>query len=171
MNLEKYKNDSGFKVPDNYMEDFEVNLFEKLEISSLERKENKSGFQVPTDYFDTFEDTIQAKLNINSKRGRLINLFSNKQLYYASAIAAILLIVFSTGLLKSTQTSDLNNLDYAAIEQYIDEEDMDLNYNDISNLIYEEGLIMDDFNSYSLSEQAVFEYLNENVEDSGLIIE
>jgi len=171
MNIEKYKNKSGFKVPDNYLEDFETNLFEKLEIASLERKENKSGFQVPADYFDTFEDTIQAKLNKDSNRGKIINLFSKKQLYYACAIAAIFLIVFSTGLWESKQTSDLNNLDYAAIEQYIDEDDMDLNYNDISNLIYEEGLIMDDFNSYSLSEQAVFEYLNENVEDSGLIIE
>lgn len=171
MNLEKYKNESGFKIPDNYMEDFETNLFEKLEISSSKDKESKSGFQVPAGYFNTLEDTIQAKLDAENNRGKLIGLFSKKQLYYASAIAAIFLVVFSTVLLKAPENSELNNLDYAAIEQYIDEEDLDLNYSDISNLIYEEGILMDDLNSYSLNEQAVFDYLSENVEDSGLIIE
>ena len=170
-NLKKYKNKSGFKTPTNYMGDFEAKLFEKLEIPSAIGKESKSGFQVPTDYFNTLENTIKAKLDSENNRGKLLSLFSKKQLYSACAVAAIFLILLSTVLLKTPEASDLNNLDYAAIEQYIDEEDLDLNYNDISNLIYEEGLIMDDFNSYSLNEQAVFDYLSENVEDSGLIIE
>lgn len=168
MILKKYNNKSGFKIPNNYMEDFEAKLFDKLEISS-KSKENKSGFQVPIDYFNTLEDTVQDRLDSVKNRGKLIPLFSKKHLYYASAVAAIFLILFSTVLLKSPNASDLNELDYAAMEQYIEEEDLD--YNDISNLIYEEGLIMDDFNSYSLNDQAVFDYLSENVEDSGLIIE
>jgi len=169
MNLEKYNKNSGFKIPNKYMEDFETNLFEKLEITSAKSKESKSGFQVPVDYFNTLEDNIQGRLDSANTRGKLIPLFSKKQLYYASVIAAIFLILFSTVLLKTPKASDLNELDYAAMEQYIEEEDLD--YIDISNLIYEEGLIMDDFNSYSLNDQAVFDYLSENVEDSGLIIE
>ena len=169
MNLEKYKKKSGFKIPNNYMDDFESNLFEKLEISSDSLKNIKPGFLVPTDYFETIEGKIQERVNAESARGKLIKLFSSKKVYYAASIAAIFLILFSTVLLKSPQASDLNNLDYAAMEQYIEDEDLD--YNDISNLIYEEGLIMDNFDSYSLNDQAVFEYLNENVEDSGLILE
>lgn len=169
LNLKKYKNKSGFKVPANYMVEFEAKLFEKLEISS--DKLDRTGFQIPPDYFSNLENTIQAKLESENNRGKVIGLFSKKQVYYASAIAAVFLIIFSTILLKSPDTSDLNSLDYAAMEQYIEEEDLDMNYNDISNLIYEEGLIMDDFNSYSLNEQAVFEYLDENMEDSNLILE
>jgi len=170
-NLKKYKSKSGFKVPHNYMSDLEASLFEKLDINAAHRELVTSGFQVPKNYFNTLEPSIQAKLNKENNRGKLLSLFSKKQLYYASAIAAIFIVAFSTVLLESPETNDLNNLNYAALEEYIDEEDLDLNYNDISNLIYEEGLILENLNSYSYSEQAVFEYLSENVEDSGLIIE
>jgi hypothetical protein len=80
-------------------------------------------------------------------------------------------VLFSTVLLKAPENSEFNSLNYTALEEYIDEEDLDLNYNDISNLIYEEGLFIDNLNSFSYNEQAVFEYLSENVEDSGLMIE
>lgn len=170
-NLKKYKSKSGFKVPHNYMSDLEASLFEKLDINTARVEQEASGFQVPENYFNTLEHNIQAKIDNENNRGKLLPLFSKKQLYYASAIAAIFIVVFSTVLLKSPETSDLNSLNYTALEEYIDEEDLDMNYNDISNLIYEEGLILENLNSYSYSEQAVFEYLSENVEDSGLIIE
>ncbi len=169
MNLKKYKSKSGLKIPHNYMSDFEANLFEKLDIKSAFADKENSGFQIPENYFNTVELNIQVKLDSESKRGKLVEIFSRKQLYYASAIAAIFIVLFSTVLLKSPEANDLNNLNYTAIEEYIDEEDLD--YNDISNLIFEEGLILDNLNSYSYSDQALFEYLSENVEDSGLIIE
>ncbi|WP_144962690.1 hypothetical protein [Gillisia sp. Hel_I_86] len=168
MNLEKYKNKPGFKIPHNSMENLETTLFEKLEITSTKGKESKSGFQVPAGYFDTLEHIIQAKLNSENKRGKTIKLFSKKQLYYASAIAAIFIVLLSTVLLKSPQDSGLDTLDYATLEAYIEE---DLNYTDISNLIYEDGLNIDNIHSFSFSEDAIFDYLSEHVEDSGLIIE
>ncbi len=169
LNLKKYKSKSGFKTPHNYMSDLEANLFEKLEIELTHGEKENSGFQVPENYFNTLEHNIQAKLDSENNRGKLIHLFSRKRLYYASAIAAIFIVLLSTVLLRSPQANDLNNLNYTALEEYIDEEDLD--YNDISNFIYEEGLIIDNLNSFSYSEQAVLEYLSENVEDSGLIIE
>lgn len=171
MNLEKYKNKSGFKIPHNYMEDLEITLFKKLEIPASEIKDSKTGFKVPEFYFEQLENEIQEKIRLENKRGKLIRLPSKKQLYYASAIAAIFLILFSTGLFRTPESSGLDSLEFAAMEQYIEEENLDLNYNDISNLIYEEGLIMDDFNSYSLNDQAVFDYLDENFEDASLILE
>ncbi len=168
MNLEKYKNKSGFKIPNNYLENFEANLFKKLEISTAQDKESKSGFQIPKGYFDVLEHSIETKLNSANSGGKIIKLFTRKHLYYASAIAAIFIVLFGTILFNSTQNNGLDTLDYATLEDYIEE---DLNYNDISNLIYEEGLIIDNIDSYSFSEDAVFDYLNENVEDTGLIIE
>lgn len=171
MNLDKYKNKSGFKIPQNYMKEFEATLFEKIETDPVNIKNNKAGFQVPENYFNTLENAIQSKIDSENKKGKIIRLASKKQLYYASAIAAIFLILFSTGVFQSSKSSDLESLDFAAMEEYVDEQELELNYDDISNLIYEEGLIMDDFNSYSLNNQAIFDYLDENLEDASLNIE
>ncbi len=169
MNLKKYRNKSGLKIPNNYMKDFEANIFEKLEISADMSKERKSGFQVPKDYFNTIEETILVRLDSESKKGKIINLFSRKKLYYASAVAAIFIVMISTFLFNSPDSNSLNSIEYAALEEYIIEEDLD--YYDISNLIYEDGYIIESLNASSFNDEAIFDYLSENVEDSGLIIE
>jgi hypothetical protein len=169
MDLEKYKNKSGFKIPNNYMENFEANLFEKLEISSENAKESKSGFQVPQDYFSTLESRILSKVASDSSKGKIINLFSRKRLYYASTVAAIFIVMLSTFLFNSPDSNSINSIEYAALEEYINEGDLD--YYDISNLIYEDGYIIESLNASNFNDEAIFDYLSENVEDSGLIIE
>ncbi len=169
MNLEKYKNKSGFKIPNNYMKDFEANIFDKLEISADKSKERKSGFQVPTDYFNTIEENILVRLDTEGKKGKIVNLFSKKNLYYASAVAAIFVVMLCTFLFNSPDSNSIDTIEYAALEDYLGEEDLD--YYDISNLIYEDGFIIESLNASNFDDEAIFDYLNENIEYSGLIIE
>lgn len=169
--LNKYKSKSGFKTPPNYMDDFEANLFEKMNLTASKTVSKSSGFQVPEGYFNNLEHQLSAKLESGERKGKLVSLFSKRQVYYAASIAAIFIVLFSVMPLKSPEANSLNNLNATALETYIQEEDLDLNYNDISNLIFEEGLIIESLDSYSYSDQAVLEYLNENIENSEFIIE
>lgn len=169
MNLKKYKSKSGFKIPTNYMKDFEAKIFDELEISTDISRESKSGFQVPADYFNTIEETILSRLELESKKGKIINLFSRKNLYYASTVAAIFIVMLSVFLFNSPSSNSINTIEYAALEDYLGEEDLD--YYDISNLIYEDGFIIESLNASNFDDEAIFEYLSENMEDSELIIE
>lgn len=171
-NFKTYKNNSGFKIPSNYMQDFDSKLSNSLDINStLNKSQNIDGFKVPEGYFDSFENEIFAKINAKNSNGKIIQLFSKKRFYYATAVAAIFIALISTVLLKAPTTNSINTLEYAALEDYFYEEDSDLNYNDLSNLIYEDGFIIESLNASNFNDDAIIEYLNENVEDSGLIIE
>ena len=171
-NLKTYKNNSGFKIPSNYMQDFESNLLNSLDIDSTKfDSSNQAGFKIPDGYFDTLETEVLAKVNIDAPIGKVIPLFSRKRIYYAAAVAAAFIALISTVLFKAPSTNSINNLEYAALEDYFNEEDSDLNYNELSNLIYEDGVIIESLNASNFSDEAILDYLNENVEDSGLIIE
>jgi hypothetical protein len=170
-NLNTYKNKSGFKIPENYMQDFETNLFDRMELDLAIHKENPAGYMVPDTYFANFNERILAKINTEKQITKVIPLFSSKRFYYAAGVAAVFIAIISTVLFKSPTTSSLNNVEYAALEDYLNEEDLDLNYNEISNLLYEDGVIIESLNASTFSDEDILDYLNENVEDSGLIIE
>lgn len=169
-NVNTYNNKSGFKMPKNYMQDFESKLLDSLEINPSAQKGNSAGYRVPEDYFANFDERILAKIDTNKEKAKLISLFSRKRLYYATAVAAVFIVLISTVLLKTPNTN-LDNMENVALEEYLYEESADLNYSEISNLLYEDGVIIESLNASSFSDEAIIEYLNENVEDSGLIIE
>lgn len=170
-NVNTYNKESGFKMPKNYMQDFETKLLDSLEINPRVQKGHSAGYLVPEDYFANFDERILAKIDSHKQKAKLISLFSRKKLYYAAAVAAVFIALISTVLLKSPNTNSLDNMEYVALEEYLYEESADLNYNEISNLLYEDGVIIESLNASSFSDEAIIEYLNENVEDSGLIIE
>lgn len=171
-NLKTYKNKPGFKIPSNYMQDFEAKLLNSLDIDSTSNNsQNKNSFNVPEGYFDTLEKEVLAKVNMDASNGKVVSLFTRKSFYYAAAVAAVFITLISTVLFKAPDTNSINNLEYAALENYFNDEDSDLNYNELSNLIYEDGVIIESLNASNFSDDAILDYLNENVEDSGLIIE
>jgi len=89
-NFKTYKNNSGFKIPSNYMQDFEAKLLNSLEIdSTYSNSQNKNGFKVPEGYFDTVEKEVLAKVTASAPKGKVIALFSRRSIYYAAAVAAV----------------------------------------------------------------------------------
>lgn len=153
------------------MQDFEAKLFDRMEIDRVAHKVNATGYMVPDNYFADFDERILTKISTENKRSKVISLFSSKKFYYAAAVAAVFIALISTVLFKSPANSSLNNIEYAALEEYLSEEDLDLNYNEISNLLYEDGVIIESLNASNFSDEDIIDYLNENIEDSGLIIE
>lgn len=95
-----YRNKTGFKTPDNYFENFEVDTLKVL-------KDDQS-MKTPDTYFENF------KVDLPQEKSKVVQL---KHFYYAaSAIAAILILAF---ILNPLFKSDVNQdeLKFSSIEQ------------------------------------------------------
>ena len=162
----------GFKVPKNYFEDFEAKMMRAIscEESALEQSKEKSGFTIPENYFDSLQDQVLAKVERPESRGMVISLFRKRKFYAAAGIAAVFIGIISTLLLKPNPVNSLDSEPISVLEEYIDEENIDLNFNEITTFIYEEGYVLDDLNTSGLSDEAVFDYINDYVEDPALIL-
>jgi len=162
----------GFKVPNHYFEDFEAKMMRAIsfEESALEQTKEKSGFTIPENYFDSLEDQVLAKVERPEPRGMVISLFSKKKFYAAAGVAAVFIGIISTLLLNPNPLNSLDSENISVLEEYIDGESMDLNFNEITTFIYEEEYVLDDLNTTVLSDEAVFDYISEHVEDPALIL-
>jgi len=73
---------TGFTTPDNYFNNFDKKLLNKL---SMEESESelpiKTGFTAPDDYFENFEKTVLQKLSVEEK-----NLNTKKQTGFTTPV-------------------------------------------------------------------------------------
>ncbi len=131
----------GFKVPENYFENFEVkssmetskekfllpkksgfvvpeDYFESTELHTLDllqKSAQKNGFKTPENYFENFEVQLpKTKIYSNLLRSRMFQL---------AAIAASLLIILALGnLLSLDQSSDAQvEISMADLENWFDD--------------------------------------------------
>ena len=160
---------SGFQVPENYFAELEDRLLDAIsaeKAASLPKM--SSGFEVPEGYFERLEVRILNKLDTTSK---VIPFYSNPKWYYAAAVAAVFIAVASSLLLQPTAQQSIDSVEVAAIEQYLEGENTDVNSDDITSFIYDEGYVIDNISNIGINDEAVVDYLNENVEDPSLIFE
>ncbi|MDT0687554.1 hypothetical protein [Autumnicola psychrophila] len=167
-----YKPDSGLKVPDNYFDDLTDRIMDSVNSSELGdnlhlSQVDGSGFKVPEGYFENFEVKLFSK---EEKDPKVISLFSKRNLYYASGVAAIVIAIFSTFHLDSSPESTWDNVKLSAIENYIDAGYTDLSPLEITNFLYEGNYVVET-NFDNLNSDAVYDYLDENVEDPAYILE
>lgn len=174
-NRKKYSQNSGFKVPENYFGSFEEKMMRKLEDeNSIEFKNQKSGFITPEGYFNGIEETILAKAQ--AEKPRVINIARKEYLFYAAAVAAILVMLlgnfFDRGINDPLEWDDV---EVSALENYIDEGyDMgyiELNTSDYSDFILTGNQLVNDEDFNAVNSEAVFEYIDENIEDPTFILE
>ncbi|MDT0647287.1 hypothetical protein RM545_11360 [Zunongwangia sp. F260] len=167
-----YKPNSGFKLPDNYFDDLTSRLMDSIDSDSTDNNPllteiESSGFKVPEGYFENFEVELSPK---EEKETKVIPLFSKRNLYYASGVAAIVIAIFSTFHLDSSPESTWDNVKLSAIENYIDAGYTDLSPLEITNFLYEGNYVVET-NFDNLNSDAVYDYLDENVEDPAYILE
>lgn len=164
---------SGFKIPENYFEDFEAKALDSicLEPGGLNASGNDSGFRVPLDYFETLESKIYEEIENSESKGKVIPMHRTRKFYYYAAVAAIFVGLISTQLFNPVQDNSFDSIELSALEAYMDSGNIDFNYNEISSMIYEEDYVFDNITKSNLSDDAVFEYLNENIEDPSIILE
>lgn len=168
-----YNPKSGFKVPENYFEDFESNMLDSLflEPELLKTIEKDPGYKVPSDYFETLESKIFARLENSKSKVKVIPIYRERKFYYYAAVAAIFVGLISTLLFSPVQEYSFESIELSAIEAYMDSGTIDFNYSEISSIIYDEEYVFDYSTKSNLSDDAVFEYLNENMDDSFIILE
>ncbi|WP_121665731.1 hypothetical protein [Mesonia aquimarina] len=164
-NLADKKQESGFKTPKNYFENFKVELpATNTELDFT--KEKNAGFTVPKNYFNNFE----VNLPVEEKETKVISLFSTKNIFKIASVAAVLIFVISI-LNKSSDNFITNDdLNQAAIEDYIDNNEIDYNSQDLyftfknNNQIIEKEL-------EDINREELLEYLTENTEITSLLNE
>lgn len=168
-----YNSKSGFKVPESYFEEFEAEMMASINDDEgiLYDLKKESGFKIPQNYFESLEEKILDKIEEPTGKGKVVSIFSRRKLYAVAAVAAVFIGIISTLLFKPDPQQTFNSLEISAMEEYLDSGTMEFEYNDISSFIYEEGYVLDNLKISDVSDDAVFDYLNENVEDPSYIIE
>jgi hypothetical protein len=169
-----YQQNAGFKVPENYFQDFEAQMMRKVTAGdSLDNSyKGQPGFGVPQDYFKELEKNLVDKLELSSSPVKVVPLWRKKKLYYATAVAAVFLAIISTVLFNPVLPEySIETVELSALEEYIDRGYIDLNFNEISAYLSEEGYAADNFNTSGLTDEEMLDYLTENVEDPEMLFE
>jgi hypothetical protein len=161
-NLKDIQN-SGFKVPVDYFQNFENSI---LSQASLNEKFSDSGFTVPQGYFDAVEEQILSQVSLKEPV-KVIPLISKKAVFYVSSIAAALVLMFS--VINFNSGIDIDSIETASIENYLNNEDI---YSDeLIALLNDTNFLDYSFNDISFSEEAIEDYVNDNLELNDLYIE
>lgn len=173
-NKSKYPQNSGFKVPENYFQNFEERLFDSLEEKSRTGLPPTSGFAVPENYFDQLESKLMAK---TETPGKVFGLFSYKVFYYAAAAVAVICLLTLGDFFDPRSSSSQvtwNNVEVSYLEDYL-EEGYDMGYIELSASDYSDlingGNLVNDSDFDNINPEEAFEYIDENVEDLTYILE
>lgn len=165
--MKENKNIHGFKAPEKYFEDFEESLFGKISEESFPKS---AGHTVPDGYFESMEERVLKTVITSEKPVKVIPLFPKKYFGYAAAIAACLLIGF-TIFNNKTDNSNLDALQLAAIDNYIEDGNLNLDLYDLTSYI-DDGDITDlNLKDQQFSETTLENYILENVDQETLINE
>lgn len=163
---------TGFKVPENYFEDFQVR-------SALLQQENKlkdtfesksidTGFKIPQNYFEEFE----VQLPQEAKKGKVISLFRRENIIRASGIAAIFII--GLFVLKNQfpiqEPTNQQTINAIALEEQLEKDFFDFEFRDIETSL-NGSISVDEKQLNSINEDAILDYLTENAELISLIDE
>lgn len=165
--MRKNKNITGFKTPENYFEDFDTQIFSKIDEENLPKS---AGFKTPNGYFENFETNVLKAIETSEKPQKVIPLFPKKYFGYAAAIAACLIIGFSIFNNKTTLTN-LDALQLAAIDTYIEEGNLNMDLYDLTSFIDDEDINEINFEDKQFSDNALENYILENVDEETLINE
>ncbi|WP_055442360.1 hypothetical protein [Lacinutrix himadriensis] len=158
------KKETGFKVPKDYFENFEASIIRQ---ANLKEKASDTGFTVPKDYFKNVEQDILAKAS-QEETVKVIPLFSKQNLIYISSIAAAIVLLFNLPSLNTKVT--YASLSTETVEDFILNEDYSAN--DLATLFNDIDLLEEDgFKAISFTDEAMQDYLNNNLELNDLYTE
>ena len=155
--------DSGFKIPTGYLEEFEDSI---LKFASLKEKVSDSGFSIPEGYFDSVESKILSQIPEKESR-KVISLINKKSIIYTTSIAASLVLMFN--LIDFNTKIDINSIETSTIESYLNSEDFDSD--ELAALLIDSDFLDDSFDTMNFSEEAIEDYVYDNLELDDLYIE
>lgn len=161
----------SFTVPDGYFAELEDRIMASATSSinrktSLKNKEN--GFVVPENYFEDFEIRLFERIENEKKPSKILQLFNKESYYYFAATAAVFIALVSTTFFPSKNQLSIETIEMTALENYIEVPKGDP-YRNILELAIEEGVDPVPKNQPEIKEEAIIEYLNENLEETAII--
>ena len=159
----KLKNiqESGFKVPKTYFENFEASI---LSQANLKEKASEAGFTVPEGYFDEVEKSILSKTN-KKEPTKVISLLNKRNIIYISSIAAAILLLFNLSLFNNTFNFD--SLETEAVDDFVLN---NFELNDFNILFSNTELSESAFIDYNLSDETLDYYL-ETIDETDFILD
>ena len=156
----------GFSVPKDYFESLDESLLNIINEEKLKELSSDSGFEIPKNYFDELGIRLEKHLHSN-KKSRVINLFDDKILRYATGVAAAIVILMALTLTNSKPSFD--NLENETVENFVIDED--ISSYEIASLLSEDQLDEEVFISHDLNEENLENYLLNTSDIEALIIE
>lgn len=167
--MKKNNNISGFKTPQNYFDDFEERLFQRIEEEQFPKS---SGFKVPDGYFENLDEQILKSVtqNNSTEKKKVISLIPKKYFGYAAAIAACLLVAIQVFTFQD-ENPNIESIQISMLDKYIEDGYLNINLYELTNYFEDSdisGLNID----FELIPEGVLEsYIIENMDGTTLINE
>ena len=153
---------NSFNTPEGYFDSFTDKLMNKLSAEETIAPKNE-GFKVPEGYFDSLNKKIALKLATEEPKVIQLNPFK-KYYYIAASIAAVLLLYFGLNF-NSKPAITFDDIASSDIENYFDENDVDLSSFEIAEVIPVDELEINDIINNHLNDENVVDYLNNSIDD------
>lgn len=156
----KLPDNSGFKTPISYFINYEEKILDNILIEHDQISKNKiTGFIVPEDYFYSFEEELFKKVAIPETK--IIWLFSIKNIFTAVSIAAIFILSFFIIKPNSTNTLTFDDIEYAALENYLNTEDIDISALELVDLYNVDTNQLNNISFFKIEDENILEYLSD----------
>lgn len=162
-NILHINNNSGFKLPKDYFNELEDKILTKAKLSSIKN----SGFKTPDNYFASIENTVLSKLTTKKETPKIISIFTKRNLFYASSIAAAIILMLNVSIFDNKL--DFDTLDSATVENYIINED--ITPIEIASLLTSKELNDAAFIDFDLTQEHIENYILEHVEIEDMLLE
>lgn len=165
--MKKENKIQGFTAPDDYFENFEDRLFLNIAVEDFPKS---SGFKVPDNYFTELENRMLAVVETPKTSVRVISLFSKRYIGVAAAIAAFLILGIT--VFKSPNiSSNIDSLQLATIDKYIDAGNLNLDLYELTSYINDEDISNIDLQGQQMEDTDIEAYLFENTNEETTIYE
>jgi len=152
--------ETGFKAPDDYFENFEETVLHTLSVEKNTLSTQKhTGFVAPENYFDNLEHEILNKTTTTETK--VVKLFSKKQFLYVTSIAAILVFSFFILNPKNSNSLTLDDIEYAAFEEYLNTEDLDISPLELAELYEVDSNELNNISFLSIEDENILDYLSD----------
>lgn len=165
-----YHKSKNFKVPEGYFETLEERIMGAVtsneEQTYLPKKE-EAGFKVPENYFQNFDARLLDRIEKEKKPPKVINLLNKEAFYYYAGAAAVIIALITTVFTNPAQPVGFEDLDMLTLERYL-HETFESSHSDIQYLSEEEAYLAPSGEA-DVDFDAVYEYLNENMEEPSLL--
>jgi len=145
-NLHNIK-ETGFKVPQDYLEAFEDTILNEVKLKSIV---SESGLKAPKGYLDDFNVSVKEETKV-------ISIFNKKNIIFVSSIAAAIVLFFSLNIFN-TSTTTLDDIDTASVDDYILNE---TEISELTTLFQDSDLSEAQFIDYTLSDEALDSFIED----------